>query len=971
MLLIVWSARPRLMMRLREDWQRGRGRRQEQVQVQGGAGTGARHTDRSIHTSSFDSIDDARFVPGTMLAERYRIVGLLGRGGMGDVYRADDLKLGQPVALKFLPDHLLRDGAALARFHREVRIARQVSHQNVCRVYDIGEIDGSHYLSMEFIKGEELSSLLRRIGRLPADKATEISRQLCAGLSAAHKTGVLHRDLKPANVMIDENGNVRLTDFGIAGLVEEIRSEEVRAGTPAYMSPEQLAGTELTVKSDIYSLGLVLYEIFTGKKAFDAPTLGQLLDLRKGDTTPTTPSALVKEIDPLVERVILRCLEKDADKRPDSALQVAAALPGGDPLAAALAAGETPSPEMVCASTKEVGLKPAVAFAYLAAILIGLFFIVFFSAKTSLMSQVQMGKSVETLRERAQEVVRGVGYTDPPTDTAEGFYHNRDYLRYIEKNDKSTTRWDRLRNNQPPAIHYWFRQSPRYLVSVFGDSGRVNRVNPPALVSGMVDVRLDPEGRLWSFNAVPPQVDQEVSGSGFQVSGRSGEAAGQSSTSNAQPKSSEIGDLRSQTQSTQTEIPNLRSQISGTQPAISESQSEIPNPQSAIPPDWSLMFAAAGLEMKNFSSSNPKWVPPVSNDLRVAWEGNYPGQPQLPIRVEAASFKGKPVYFEIIGPWSRPGQMQELPVTTLEKIGQIVVLLLFFLVLVASTLLARYNLRHGRGDRRGATRLAFFVFAAFMVSWVLRASHVPTADEFELWIKFTQFAVLIPVIFWLFYVSLEPYVRRWWPHRIVSWSRLLAGGWRDPLVGRDLLIGCFFGVVGGVVISLWAIVPRWLKMAPAAPGVPDFEGLLGFRLLAGEFFYNNLTFATFVSLAVLFLLLLLRIILRRDWAAITVCAAIITFFAIDPNGNVAVDIAFGALLTAIILFVLLRFGLLALVACFLFLLLFQNYPITSDFSAWYVEATLFVLAVTIGLAVYGFYISLAGQPLFKGRLLED
>jgi len=118
--------------------------------------------------TSFDSIDDARFVPGTMLAERYCIVGLLGRGGMGEVYRADDLKLGQPVALKFLPEHLLSDGAALARFHREVRVARQVSHRNVCRVYDIGEIDGRHFLSMEFIKGEELSSLLRRIGRLPS-----------------------------------------------------------------------------------------------------------------------------------------------------------------------------------------------------------------------------------------------------------------------------------------------------------------------------------------------------------------------------------------------------------------------------------------------------------------------------------------------------------------------------------------------------------------------------------------------------------------------------------------------------------------------------------------------------------------------------------------------------------------------------------------------------------------------------------
>src|SRR5947207_1125583 len=184
---------------------------------------------------SFDSIDNARFIPGTILGDRYRIVGLLGKGGMGEVYRADDLKLAQAVALKFLPEHLLSDGAALARFHREVRVARQVSHRNVCRVYDIGEVDGRHFLSMEFIKGEELSSLLRRIGRLPQDKAVQIARQICAGLSAAHDVGFPHRDLTPANIMIDENGNVRLTDFGIAGLLEESRSEEIRAGTPAYM----------------------------------------------------------------------------------------------------------------------------------------------------------------------------------------------------------------------------------------------------------------------------------------------------------------------------------------------------------------------------------------------------------------------------------------------------------------------------------------------------------------------------------------------------------------------------------------------------------------------------------------------------------------------------------------------------------------------------------------------------------------
>ena len=209
--------------------------------------------------SSYDSIDNARFIPGTVLAHRYRIVGLLGQGGMGEVYRADDLKLSQPVALKFLPDRLLSDGAALARFHREVRIARQVSHKNVCRVYDIGETEGHHFLSMEYIKGEELSSLLRRIGRLPNDKAVQLARQLCAGLAAAHDNKVLHRDLKPANVMIDENGDVRVTDFGLAGLVKEFGADEAIAGTPAYMSPEQLAGKELGVTSDIYSLGLVLY----------------------------------------------------------------------------------------------------------------------------------------------------------------------------------------------------------------------------------------------------------------------------------------------------------------------------------------------------------------------------------------------------------------------------------------------------------------------------------------------------------------------------------------------------------------------------------------------------------------------------------------------------------------------------------------------------------------------------------------
>src|SRR3989454_11161263 len=358
---------------------------------------------RSISAPSFDSIDDSRFVPGTMLAERYRIVGLVGKGGMGEVYRADDLKLGQPVALKFLPEHLLSDGAALARFHREVRVARQVSHKNVCRVYDIGEVDGRHFLSMEYIKGEELSSLLRRIGRLPQDKAIQIARQICAGLAAAHDVGVLHRDLKPSNVMIDEHGNARILDFGLAGLVEEFSDDEMRAGTPAYMSPEQIEGQEQTVKSDLYSLGVVLYELFTGKKAFETTTLNELIKLRRSDATPTNPTAIVRDLDPLVEKVIDRCIQKDPSLRPSSAIQVAAALPGGDPIAAALAAGETPSPEMVAAAPTEGALKPAIAVALLASFL-GIMAMACWATKyTAVYRLSPLDEPPDALRARARE----------------------------------------------------------------------------------------------------------------------------------------------------------------------------------------------------------------------------------------------------------------------------------------------------------------------------------------------------------------------------------------------------------------------------------------------------------------------------------------------------------------------------------------------------------------------------------------
>ena len=852
--------------------------------------------------TSLDSIDDARFVPGAMLAERYRIVGLLGKGGMGEVYRADDLKLGQAVALKFLPDHLTNDGAALARFHREVRIARQVSHHNVCRVYDIGEVDGRHFLSMEFIQGEELSSLLRRIGRLPSDKATEIARQLCAGLAAAHNRGVLHRDLKPANVMIDENGNVRLTDFGIAGLVEEIRSEEFRAGTPAYMSPEQLAGKELTVKSDIYSLGLVVYEIFTGKKAFDAPTLPQLLNLRNSDTTPTTPSSLVQNIDPLVERVILRCIEKDPDKRPASALEVAASLPGGDPLAAALAAGETPSPEMVAAAPKEGLLKPAVAVSLLTCVLVAMAAVILLSEKTQLHRRVPLEKSPEALQEKARTIIARLGYTDPPADSTYGLGSDGEYLRYAETNNPSWLR--ELSTSQPASIYFWYRQSPANLIPRTRLTVRAYESDPPETFPGMATVFLDPKGRLIEFHAVPPQIDESA--------------------------------------------------------------------QAAAAPNWSLLFEAAGFNQSDFTSTTSKWVPPVNSDSRAAWEGKLPNQTQIPIRIEAAAYAGKPIFFKIIGPWNSRGLLRQSQSGPL--LGKIILFAVVAAVLaffIIGVLLGRRNLRDGSGDRKGGARLAIYTFLALMVSWVFRAHHYGMDDELNLIQVGIEFALLPTVLLWLFYLALEPYVRRWWPHRMVSWSRLLAGDFRDPLIGRDILIGSVFGMTILVVTNLWALTPGWLGH-PQAPKTVKLQTLLGLRESVGEFFFTGITLIVFLSVTCLFLLLLLHIILRRrEWLALTVAWLLFTLAAGLGGRPLLINMLYAALFSALLIGVATRFGLLALTTALFFTTIFGNLPMTTDFSVWYAASTIFALTVTMALVAYAFYTSLAGQKVFKGKLLHE
>ncbi|HEX8847690.1 MAG TPA: serine/threonine-protein kinase [Pyrinomonadaceae bacterium] len=850
---------------------------------------------------SFDSIDDARFTPGTTLIERYRIVSLLGRGGMGEVYRADDLKLGQPVALKFLPETLSTDGAALARFHREVRVARQVSHRNICRVYDIGEIGGQHFLSMEFIKGEELASLLRRIGRLPADKAVEIARQLCAGLAAAHDNNVLHRDLKPANVMIDANGNVRITDFGLAGLAEEINLEEVRAGTPAYMAPEQLAGEEVSVKSDIYSLGLVLYEVFTGKRAFEAGTLEELLRLRRSDAAPTNPSSIVKEIDPVVERVILRCLEKDPKARPASALQVAAALPGGDPLQAALAAGETPSPEMVAAAPKEGVLRPMIALSLLASVLVGLLLVALLSKKIYLHRQVPLDKSPDVLKERASEVTKRLGYTASPADTEFNFFYDIDYLFYVRDHERSTNRWDKLTTGQPPAIRFWYRQSPRHLEPY--NSFRVLANDPPNNISGMVLATLDTAGNLFYFEAVPQQLDD------WQ---RAGET-----------------------------------------------------------PDWSILFREAGLNQADFKEVVSEWTPPHAFDKRAAWQGAYPNAPELSLRIEAASYRGKLVYFEIISPWKLPTQQVTPAEGRGERVGFALMVTLFFGALIIGAFLAWKNLRLGRGDRKGAFRLALFLFATRMIYWVADTHHIPTIGEAtNLLVAGLQSAIFWSGFIGLMYLALEPFLRRRWPERVISWSRLLAGDLRDPLVGRDILVGATFGIGVMLLAYLGDLTPQLLGM-PANIPTPISEdglGLSGFLPLLMNQVGASLAFTFIVA----FLLLFLTMLLRRNWLGIGIGWALLAgLVVLIDSWKSPVSWPFSVAAVTLLVIAVTRFSMLVALSGLIFHHLLVFFPATSELSAWYARGFVLDLILLIALAAYGFYTSLGGQPLFRGSLLQE
>ncbi len=836
---------------------------------------------------------------GAVIAGRYRVVGLLGRGGMGEVIRADDLTLGHPVALKFLPDAFQSSPGRRERFTSEVRVARQVAHPNVCRVYDIGTIDGRIFYTMEFVDGEDLASLLRRIGRLPQEMGIEIARQLCAGLAAIHDRGILHRDLKPANVMLEGRGRVRITDFGLSGEIDGIAAGEARAGTPAYMAPEQLEGREATVKSDIYSLGLMLYELFTGKRVFEAASIAELSRAHR-EGTPASPSTILPDFDPVIERVIERCLDREPSKRPPSAIAVAAALPGGDPVAAALAAGETPSPEMVAASGEAGGIHPALGLLCLAATLVGFVIQAGPAQSRRLLQYTPLEKPTAVLVERARSVLR-TAQAGGGADHATGFDIDGALLASIAAKDSSMTRWDALRSARPAGIRFFYRESPDELIASAVD-GVVTSTDPPMSRPGMTRVTLDPSGRLVAFLAIPP--DSVVADS-------------------------------------------ARASF-----------------------DWNAFFAEAELDGARFAPASPHWVPPVYADARFAWtEGaGVPGARDS-LRVEAASFEGRPVWFRVIGPWQRADRPGAAAGGDDDSIGQAFLLVLFLGMISISAFLAQRNLARGRGDRKGTARLVGLLFFGGMAGWLFTCSHTSDPGRIvDVLFPGIAMALFISLLIGAFYLAIEPYARRVWPERMISWTRLLLGRWRDPLVGRDVVVGgatfgafALMGLIDPIVARSSGKPPEW----PTAPYLRMFLGP-GFVFDGAV---NQIVNGILNGLFFFMLLFLFRLLVRRTWIASALLVLVLALLVSAESGFDAASALYGAVFGGVVVLVMLRFGVLALIVAWTFRQLSMSAAFTLDLSTWYAPISMFLLALGIGVTVFAFTNAVRGRSLLKDELL--
>jgi hypothetical protein len=546
-----------------------------------------------------------------------------------------------------------------------------------------------------------------------------------------------------------------------------------------------------------------------------------------------------------------------------------------------------------------------VAWSVLGAFAVGMLMLLGVSSRYYLINNIPIPKQPAVLEDRALEVLHTLGFSAIPGDRETGLFYNESYLEHVAENDSSVSRWNVLQQPRPSAMMFWYRQSPEHMRprERFGNFN-VTFSNPPNTTPGMIRMVLDAAGHLEFLHVVPQQVDS--------ASAR----AGSDSVS----------------------------------VSITETQ----------------LFDLAGLDRQGFEPSESVWVPPVYTSERRAWTGSYPGQPDLPVRLETGFLHGQLVHLRTAAPWDEPWKPRSARESALEKAGGFFGTLLTLALLLAGALLARSHVRHGRGDRRGASRLTVFIMVLYMTTWLFTTNHAGSLQvEFNQFTSSFAIMMFIASLFWVLYLALEPYMRRDWPDMIVSWTRLLGGRFRDPLVGRDILAGVVLGVVVSLIDVMEHVVPEWLGVAPRVPERSSPMALYG---VPSALVFSTLTLGNmlFQSLAITFLVLGLRRLFRNQWVAV---AAVILMFGFLTGAQTSsedmrlVAALFGMLTIGVMLITLLRFGMLTVVVLGFCTHLLDSAPLTTDFSRWYASSGGLALVILLVLVAYGFTYAVAGKPM--------
>jgi serine/threonine-protein kinase len=579
---------------------------------------------------------------------------------------------------------------------------------------------------------------------------------------------------------------------------------------------------------------------------------------------------------------------------------VAAALPGGDPLAAALAAGETPSPQMIAAAGDLTGMSPRIGIACLAFIVAGLAAVWAIGVKVDLLEVAGTETTPEVLRHKARMVLTQLGYTDKAADSVEGFDYETQPLNYAEKQVHGKPDWPSILSKRPRVLVFWYRESPQAMTPAWWRDANMTpgipqQDEPSRDTPGMTFVKLDDQARLTYFEAIPHQ----------------------------------------------------------TRPAGA----------AVAAANWDELFKLAELDKSQFQPAEAQWTSPGDSDERTAWTGVYPGT-AIPLRIEAAAWMGKPVLFRLISPWTKPAI--EHTVSATETVRILIFMFMGTLMFLVPGFLAWRNIKRGKADRTGAMRLSVGIFAACILMWILRAHFAAGFGEFALFVLALSSGLFNATVIWTTYLALEPYVRRHWPHSIISYTRLMNGKFRDPAIGRDALYGVVMGTLWLLIFAAKSMITRTLGAQPSTSNANYLEGA---RATLGEWLIH-VPESIRGTLMFFFILFILRVLLRNRWLAAGVFVALWTLLQSLGSSHPAIEIPTEMAIYGIAAFSLTRFGLVTLAAAVFTTDSIGGIPITANPSIWYFGSTVFAFSAVFLLAVWAFHAATAGRKLFAADIFE-